>query len=687
MKKIFLFLIILSAFSSLGQTEDNLFFCRQVAQLQEIITTNHVAPKPVDDSLSTGVYKLFIQKLNETYWFFLKSDMDEFNKDRLAFDDYIKSGSCDFIDKYVTIYSQRLEDAKKYVLELKNIRPDYSGKDSVTFGNPNYQKNFKDSLAAQDSWKRRIAYDVLAKITEQDSVLTHLESNLDSLVTLNLPLVIENQLCLFQEIQNQHGGTELYVKEAFLNALANYQDPNTYFFSPNDKDNFESSLSTNQLTFGVYPDKNEKGEIEVLYVAPGSVAHKNGAIEESDIIKEMYSISLGKHLETNCISLDEIYSFLNDSNNETVLFKIKKKNGDFKEIELTKGILKSPENLTRGYVVKKEIPMGYINIPSFYTDMESPNGQGVANDVAKEIFKLEKADIQGLILDLRFNGGGSIREAIDLCGMFIDQGPVAIFKGRDNSMESFEDYNKGMLFSKPIVLIINGYSASASEFFAATMQDYQRAIVVGAESYGKSSSQMVLPLSHFQDMGYCKVTTNRFYRINGASNQSVGVIPDIPFPSVYEGLETSEKYLDFVLANDSISEVEAFQPMKIRALDKIIDRSKLRVAKSPSFQFIKEVNTAVREGYFDEDRSFPLTLKDVYGDIADYQEIWSLFEVHFNIKRTEISASNSPSVEEILNYNEEEKELNTMMLEGISEDIYIDEAYRVLLDQLSLNKK
>ncbi len=685
-KSITLFLYFL-VFSSFGQSADNRFFCDQVAQLQQLIFNNHVAPKPVNDSLSKGVYDLFIQQLNETYWFFLKSDMENFEKDQYSLDDYINSGSCDFIDKYVTTYSKRLEEAKRYVLDLKNVRPDYSGKDSVTFGDPNFQKSFKDSTEAKDSWKRRIAYDVLAKITEQDSVLTRLEKNLDSLVTVTLPIVVENQLCLFQEIKNQDGGIELFVQEAFLNALASYQDPNTNFFSPNDKDNFDSSLSTNQLTFGLYPDKNEKGEIEIIYVAPGSVAHKNGDIEESDIIKEMYSISLRKQFETNCISIEDIYSFLNDSNNETVLFKIKKKDGDFKEIELTKGVLKSPENLTRGYVVKKETPIGYINIPSFYTDMESPNGQGVANDVAKEIFKLEKAKIQGLILDLRFNGGGSIREAIDLCGMFIDQGPVAIFKSQNNNIEFFNDYNKGMLFSKPIVIIMNGYSASASEFFAATLQDYQRAIVVGAESYGKSSSQMVLPLNNYKNMGYCKVTTNRFYRITGASNQSVGVSPDIRFPSMYDGLETSERYLDFVLVNDTITKTEPFQPMKIKGLGKIIEKSNARVAESRSFQFISEVNSAIRKNYFDEDRSFPLTMKNVYTDINDYQEIWSRFEEHFTTKRTEITAGNSPSVEELLSYNQEEKELNSLMLEGISEDIYIEEAYRVLLDQLSVLRK
>lgn len=641
----------------------------------------------MNDSLSKGVFKLFIQKLNETYWFFLKSDMEEFEKDQFALDDYIQNGNCDFIDKYVTTYSRRMEEAKKYVIDLKGSHPDYSGRDSVTFGDPNFQKSFKDTSEAKDSWKRRIAYDVLVKITEQDSVFARMEMQLDSLVTTTLPGVIENQLCLFQELQNKRGGIELFVKEAFLNALANFQDPNTSFFSPNDKDNFESSLSTNQLTFGVYPDKNEKGEIEVLYVAPGSVAHKNGSIEESDIIKEMYSISLGQQFDTHCISVDEIYSFLNDNNNETVLFKIKKKDGDFEHIELTKGVLKSPENLTRGYVIKKDIPMGYINIPSFYTDMESPNGQGVANDVIKEIFKLEKAQIEGLILDLRFNGGGSIREAIELCGMFIDQGPVAIFKSGNNSMELFNDYHKGMLFSKPMVIIINGYSASASEFFTATLQDYRRAIVVGAESYGKSSSQVVLPLSDYKDMGYCKVTTNCFYRINGASNQSVGVMPDIAFPSVYNGLETAEKYLDFVLENDTLAETPVFKPLMIQDYDKIMDRSNLRVAESTSFQFIEKINTTVREGYFGEDRSFPLTLNHVYTDLSDYQGIWSRFEQHFYTKRTEITASNSPSVDELLTYNPEEKELNELMLEGISEDIYIEEAYRILLDLIGIYKK
>lgn len=671
-----------------GQSKDPDYFCEQVAQLQKIINENHVHPKPLDDSLSVGVYRLFLQRLNEDYRFFLKSDLNEFDKDRFLIDDHIKNGSCDFIEKYISTYSFRLEKAKNYVSALRDILLDYSGKDSVTFGNPKFQLGYQDSLEMKQVWRRRITYDVLAKIAEEDSVLERLEERREALIAKYQPIVLENQLCLFHEIQNQQGGLQRFVKEAFLNALAGYQDPNTNFFNPNDKDNFDSSLSTNQMTFGLYPDKNEKGELEIMYVAPGSVAHKTGYFEENDIIKEMYSISQDKSFETSCISLEDLYSFLNDSKNRTVLFKVKKKDGALKEIELTKGVLKSPENLTRGYVVKQDIPMGYINIPSFYTDMESPNGQGVANDVAKEIFKLEKAGIKGLILDLRFNGGGSIREAIDLCGMFLDQGPVAIFKGRDNVIESFDDLNKGSLFSKPIVLIVNGYSASSSEFFAATLQDYRRAIVVGAESYGKSSSQMVLPLSNYKEMGYCKVTTNRFYRINGASNQSVGVLPDIAFPSLYDGLEITEKYLDFTFENDTLNAFDAFHPFKIKSFDKIVANSKHRIAEKASFKFIAEINSLVRKGYFDQDRSFPLTLPNVFKDIKDYEEIWSRFEAHFSRKRTTIEAINSPSVEEIINYNKEEKEYNSLVLEGIAEDIYIDEAYQILRDiQLGTFKK
>lgn len=686
MRKLVLVFLLCSALQGVCQSNPSSLFCEQLDRLQKVIYQEHVSPKPLDDSLSQGVQKLFLKKLNENYWFFLESDFDLFSQDEFSIDNYINQKNCSFLEKYIVTYKLRIQEAIAHLENLHSIPLDYSGIEIITFGDPNVRVIFKDLDDYQNYWKRKVTYDVLSSIAEQETPLNLLKKEFSSLEPTFKSNSIDNQVCLLQELLHQSGGIETFVKEAFLNAFASYQDPNTNFFSPNDKDNFDNSISSNQFTFGIYPDKNAKGEIEISYVAPGSAAYKNGGIEANDIIKELHSISSNHTLIPLCISIEDIYSFLNDSKNKTILFKIKKKDGTLKDIELTKGILKSPENLTRGYVVNPKKPIGYINIPSFYTDIESPNGLGLANDVAKELYRLQKENIEGLIIDLRFNGGGSIREANELCGMFIDEGPVSIYKGKNRELEVFNDKNKGAIFSKPMVLIMNVHSASAAEFFAATMQDYHRAIIVGAQSYGKSSSQMILPLDETENMGFCKVTTNQYYRITGASIQSEGITPDIVFPSFYDGMNMDEKNLDFAFINIPLDTMLSIKTTPIKNIDRIVSKSRERISKHTSFQTIKRAGRTMKDEYLDVERAFPLTLEPIYNDLKNYEAIWSELEQHFEQNKAHIIVGNTSSVRQIISFSSEEKEMNESILAGISEDIYVEEAYAIIQDLLSMNQ-
>ncbi|MEZ4857744.1 MAG: carboxy terminal-processing peptidase [Flavobacteriaceae bacterium] len=686
MNRIFTFLFIIFSSFSFSQEEEPIFFCQQIEKLNQIIAQEHFSPKPIDDSLSVGVYTLFLKNLNEQYWFFHKEDMELFEKDKFQLDTYFLEKNCTFINPYISIYSKRITQTIAYLETLKNEPLHYQGTDTINFSDRPKERYFKDLKDSQKSWNKKVRFKILSKLIEEDTLLSTLETNFIKLESDLKDKVINDQICLLNEILNQEGGVDRFIKETFLNAIANYQDPNTQFFNSSDKDYFDTSLSANQLSFGVYSDKNKSGEIEIIYIAPGSVAHKDGTLEEGDIIKNLFSVSTQYNLDTFCISNNDIAYFLNDSKNKQVAFKIKKKDGAIKEVQLTKGLIKSPENLTRGYVIKGAKNMGYINIPSFYTDLESPNGLGVANDVAKELYKLEKENISGLIIDLRFNGGGSIKEVADLTGMFINRGPISIFKGRNNETFTYKDNTKGALFTKPIVIIMNAFSASASEFFAAAMQDYGRAIVVGAPSFGKASSQVILPLSHAVNMGYCKITIQRFYRINGNTNQTTGVIPDVIFPSLYDDIEVREKYLDYVLPNDTIAVAVPYKKSQIKWLDDIVKNSNERVSNNVHFNFIKQTNQRIRKEYFDIDRGYPLTLKNVYEDITNYNSIWSQMNTHFENKNTHIEAANTKAVEALIQYNEDEKTVNRDILKNIAEDIFIEEAFTILIDYLNYNR-
>ncbi|AOW21502.1 carboxy terminal-processing peptidase [Urechidicola croceus] len=675
---LFAFLLITISYS---QSSD--YFCEQLSSLKILVENQHYQPKKVNDSLSSGVLELFIENLDPDKQYFTESDIESFEIDKPFIDDYINSDNCSFIDKYISTLKLRVKNSKKILLALNEVDLDYTGKDILHFI-PNSEFSFyKDEQAIENYLSKKVRYSILTRMIDNDSIIENITSNFTALEKETKPEVIQNQLCLLDEILNQSGGIERFVEESFLNAFVHFQDPNSTFFNTIDKTIFENSLSSNQQTFGILTDKNKKGEIVIAHIIPGSAAFKNGNFEVNDVIISCTNEST--ILETLCVSNEDVMAFLNEEQHQSVLFKIKKKNTTIHSIKLKKSKTKVEENSITGYVIKDQSDYGYIKIPSFYTNLESPNGLGLANDVAKQLYKLQKENINGLIIDLRFNGGGSMKEAADLSGMFIDRGPLSILRFRDGETFTTKDMNRGKMFSKPIVILINNFSASASEYFASVMQDYNRAIIVGSPSHGKSTAQIILPLDLTGKLGFCKLTIEKFYRVTGKSNQSVGVIPDITLPSLYDGLKTGEQFEKYALKNDSINYTLKHLPLKDLNLQSIISKSKERVEKNSDFDFIKSSNNNLLNNFINKRSEVPLTLKDIYDDIIKTQEFWESFSNHDSKNPNKITVKNTTYLEEILQYNKEEKQENNIQLKNISKDIYIEEATHILNDFIIKN--
>lgn len=672
-------LILICSLSLAATAQTDPPFCDQMTALKSLIEKQHYRPKALDDSLSSGIYKLFIKRLDEDKVLFNDADIAEFRKDSLKFDDYIKAKDCGFINKYIKTLRWRIAETKQVIDSYKDMEFDYSGKDTLKYYRTKESGYFDDEVAMKKYWSKRLRFEILSKISEEDSILSRIEMNFKILENEVRPLVFEKLSCQLDEMENGYGGLERFVTETFLNAYTNYQDPNSTFFNDTEKTMFENSVSTSMMTFGLYTEKNEEGEIVISYVTPGGAAYFEGSIEEGDVVR---SLTAGTTIvETNCISNEEIIAFLSDKNHNRITFRIKKKDGTIKSVMLTKKPEKAAENLTRGYVMSREFPVGYISIPSFYTDFESPNGMGVANDVAKEIYKLKKENIQGLVIDLRFNGGGSMQEASDLCGMFIDRGPVSILKYRNGETFTVRDANRGTVFNKPIIIIQNSYSASASEYFASLMQDYNRAVIVGTPSYGKSSMQTIEPLDEKrQELGFCKITTDLFYRVTGKSNQSKGVIPDIFFPSMYDGLEINEQFIDFSLPNDSVKITVKHQPKRKIPLKMLREKSEYRMYKDEGFQKIKKLNKTLMNNYIQKDTTYSLTLKNVYRDLTGYNDLWKDFIGYFEARKGVLTIKNTTSTEEFLKYSDEDKQVNTLSMKDIGNDIFIEEAFNIIAD-------
>lgn len=673
------FLFIVSH-NSQSQTKPD--FCEQLTTLQKMVETSHYKPKPLNDSLSKGVYDLFINSLDDNKTIFTNDDEALFKADEFQIDDYIQANDCSFIDKYSSTLRKRLEASKAIIASLKTVPFDYSGSDTLYYYSKSKAKFFTDEADAKDYWNKRLRYLIVTEAIDQDSVWNSLDKNFKTLEKELKPKIIQNQLCLIDETLQKNGSLDVMVQELFLNAFTTYQDPNSSFFNDVDKTLFEASVSNSQLTFGITTAKNKDGDIVIAHVIPGSPASLNGNFEDNDIIK---SLTSGKQvLETYCVSNDDITAFISDEKNSTVIFKLKKQNGNIQDIELTKSVLKVEENTTTGYVLQNTMNVGYIKIPGFYTDLESPNGLGLANDVAKELYKFEKEDIKGLILDLRFNGGGSMKEAADLSGMFINRGPLAILKYNNGETFTVKDMNRGSLFQKPMVILIDNFSASASELFAAAMQDYNRAVIIGSPSHGKSSAQIILPLDSEGVLGYTKLTTEAFYRVTGKSHQSIGVIPDIVLPSFYDNFKTGELYEKNALQNDSTPVNLKHLPSQPLPISELKSLSKKRVTNHVGFEAFKSINTTILDTYINPSFQYALTLKNVYDYFENYNVVWKEFTKTLSSIEPKITAKNNSATEELLQYNENDQLLNAETLKDISTDIYIEEAYLILNDLIHL---
>lgn len=654
-------------------------FCSTLDKVVKLVELKHYSPKPINDSLSKAVFKRFIAALDERKQFFTQEDISVFKADELQLDDYISENNCSFIIKYAEKLQSRITNSKDYILALKDKTLDYSGADSLNFYAKKDYKFFKNETKAIKYWDKRVRYRILQKVVEDSLAYDDLKKTFKAKEAKLKSKVIENEICIIKAFEQQKGSIEEFVAYTFLNTFLEYQDPNSSFFTNSEKALFEQSVGNSQLSFGITTNKLRNGDIVISNIAPGSPAFKNGNFDVNDILLAVET--LNETLETYCTSNEIIASFINDSDIKTVTFKIKKQNGTIKRIGLTKTNIDIEENTITGFLLKDKITIGYIDIPSFYTSLESFNGFGVANDVAKQIYKLQRQSIEGLIIDLRLNGGGSMKEAIDLAGMFIDRGPIVISKANEEEPYTVRDPNRGTLFSKPIVILVNQFSASASELFAAVLQDYNIAIIVGSHTFGKASSQVIFPLDE-TNRDYVKLTVGQFFRVTGKSHQKIGVQPHMVLPSIYDNFNQRETDKDFALQNYSITPIVLHRPKNQKDLNAIETLSKKRVANKSIFKSIKTFNKNYRDNYINRVGSYPLNLEFIYNDNKNHKALWNTYQTEINNNSVLFKAENTPSTNNIIKYNDDDMERNKTLRLNIEKDPYVQEAYQIIIDYL-----
>ncbi|MGK2864716.1 MAG: carboxy terminal-processing peptidase [Chitinophagaceae bacterium] len=665
--------------------------------VKRMIEMNHVSPRLVDDSFSMAMFRSLVKTADRRNLLFTESEYKKMLSFSVALDDELNGKSWQFFDVFESLYKKALIRADSIVNQLLKKPFDFSINESVTrSGEESF--NFAENIPALMSrWSRYLKYRALDNLYDISKNDSSGKSTLKSVAgTSELKVrerILANEIKSLKKILNNPAGFSEYVFQLYLDAISTGFDPHTNYFSQQGKDEFKAALSTEAISFGFALEENDEGQIIIDQLTPGGPAWKSGDLHEGD---ELVSLQWeGKEVvEMAGLSPEDAYEILDQSLNDRLVVKSKKSDGTVQFVFLRKEKIENEENVVKGFLLKGERKIGYILLPAFYTQWENETGSSCANDVAKEIVKLKRENIEGLILDVRYNGGGSLGEAMDMAGIFIDEGPLMGQKQKAGKIIYLKDPNRGTIYTGPMALMVNGQSASASEILAAALQDYNRALVIGSNTFGKATMQQMMVLDTLTNKpgmitnakDIVKITTGKLYRLNGGTAQLNGVIPDIILPDAFDGLDYREKFFPFALTFDKEEKNNYYKPLAALPVKDLALKSEERVNAEKEFQEMKKMANTIRQRRV-KSETIPLN--------ADRFEQWAKQnEQDFGFSARNSSTANIKFT--VDNHNLDKailvssggynQEINNEWLNNISEDIYIQESYFVLCDMINITK-
>lgn len=516
-----------------------------------VVEKGHYKKISIDDNLSENLYHSFIKQLDNQKRFFLKSDIREFEKYKYLLDDQIKEYDLSFFNLVYQRSKIRIEEAKSYYEELVNNKFNFNLNENIDldFEKKEYARSKSE---IKNRWRKQLKFSTLdiatLKLGDTLSVIN------DRIYNESIAIVKKNTEDYFEFITDLDRD-DWYSN--YLNAFLTQLDPHTYYFQPEDKERFDVNISGKFTGIGARLTKTE-GNIKVVEIIIGGPVWKDKLLDVGDIIIKVAQEN-EEPVDIVGMKVDDAIKLIKGPEKSIVSLTVKKLDGSIKEVQITRALVELEELYAKSTLIEEDdIRYGYISLPKFYVDFSNYKNRNSAEDVKNEIIKLKNNGIEGLILDLRNNGGGSLQSVVDMTGLFIEKGPIVQVKSIGNRKQVLYDRNSEIIWDGPLVVLINEMSASASEILAAALQDYERAVILGSKkTFGKGTVQNVIDLNKFIsnsdfDLGALKITTDKFYRINGESVQLEGVKSDVIVPDSYMHIFNGEKDEENPLAWDKI---------------------------------------------------------------------------------------------------------------------------------------
>jgi len=662
-----------------------------------VIEKGHYNPAAIDDAFSKGVYKDYLNALDPSKRFFLQSDIQEFSSYETKLDEQIKDKDLTFFDLTYNRLMQRMEQSKSYYKTALEKPFDYKKEESF---NTDYEKIpfAKSKEELEERWRLQVKLSALSSLVEKQKLEEDKLKNKDE--------TKKSESKTFEQLEKETRESTLnslndnfnFIADldredwfsVYVNTIASRFDPHTSYMAPSEKERFDVSMSGKLEGIGARLQK--KGDFtEITELISGGPAWRGKELEAGDIVLKVAQAD-AEPIDVVGMRLDDVVKKIKGPKGTEVRLTIKRQDGAIKVITIIRDQVEIEETYVKSSVVEKDgLKYGVIYLPKFYIDFEDQNSRDAGKDVAIEVERLKKEGVQGIVMDVRDNGGGSLKTVVDIAGLFIEQGPIVQIKSSAGKKEVLYDRDIKVQWDGPLVIMINEFSASASEILAAAIQDYKRGVIIGSkQSYGKGTVQNVIDLNQFVrgstygDLGALKTTTQKFYRINGGSTQLEGVKSDIAIPDRYSYLKMGEKDMDNAMPWDKIDPADYQVWNKQNNFDLAISKSKTRMQANPQMKLIDEnakwLDDRNKENVYslniDKFKAEQKSLEEKnkkYKSIADYKNIFEFKSLPYELE--------AMSKDSIL------KEKRDRWHESLSKDIYIEEAIHILNDLQSENGK
>lgn len=662
--------------------------------ITQFLSLRHYEPVIINDDFSKKVFDLYLERLDYNKRYLFADDIIELSKYESRIDDEYLARSFDFFNLSSEIIQKRLLETKEYFIKYLSKPFDLTKNESID-SDPDHARFPNTKTEMEEIWRKSLKFQVVVRVAGNLAMQEQAAEKSDTVkIKSIIQLEAEAREALLETYSDWYDRVKRLDREdrqaVYLNAMISAYDPHSTFMPPRDKERFDVYMAGKYEGIGATLQQKQ-GYLKVVDMFPGSPSWRSKEVEIGDLI---IRVAQGDDDPVDILDMkmDAAVALIKGPKATKVRLSLRKRDGSIKEISLIRDIIIMEETYASSLMLTdpdNKFKVGYINLPKFYLDFGDRNGRKCSRDVLTEINKLKAEGAMGIILDLRNNGGGSLPEVVDMAGLFIEKGPIVQVKTRNGKPVVLADKDSRVQYDGPLLVMTNYSSASASEIFAAAIQDYHRGVIIGSPStFGKGTVQRVvniddyLPakLNHIKPLGALSLTVQKYYRINGKTTQLKGVTPDIILPDSYQYLDIGEKEQPYALPWDETTKVrysEWEDPLYLKSLN---DNSKKRVAKSTDFALISKNALRLKK---DSDRSvYSLKLDNYQTFLKKRQQESKEFE-HLFKEPTGLKLEALKKDLAIFKTDTAKSERTTRMIEDLGKDFYLSEAMNVMTEMIS----